>query len=54
MSDKGKEDPDPQARWRRLPPEPAEWVEESDREAAAVDYGSDYDPDRAAVGNGTG
>ncbi|MGW4241629.1 hypothetical protein [Nocardia sp. NPDC004722] len=54
MSDKGKEESDPRARWRALPPEPTEWVEETDRDAAAVDYGSNYDPFRDASQYGMG
>ncbi len=54
MSTKGTDDPDPRARWRRLPPEPTRWIEETDRELTAVDHGPDYDPDqdvpRYAVG----
>ncbi|APB00881.1 hypothetical protein [Nocardia seriolae] len=45
MNDKEKAEPDPRARWRKLPPEPTEFIEETDREPAAIDYGTTYDPD---------
>ncbi|MEC3915375.1 hypothetical protein [Nocardia sp. CDC160] len=45
MSDTGNQEPDPRARWRKLPPEPVEFIEETDREPSAIDYGTNYDPD---------
>ncbi|MFE3190466.1 hypothetical protein ACFXHA_15735 [Nocardia sp. NPDC059240] len=54
MTDTPNDEPDPRARWRKLPPEPTEFIEEKDTEPAAVDYGSDYDPDRDAARYGTG
>ncbi|MEC3957234.1 hypothetical protein VMT65_29665 [Nocardia sp. CDC153] len=54
MSDNGNQEPDPRARWRKLPPEPTVWIEETDREPAAVDYGTTYDPDRDVARYGMG
>ncbi|WP_433593307.1 hypothetical protein [Nocardia sp. CA-145437] len=50
----GDEASDPRARWRKLPPEPAQWIEEVDRERSAVDFGPGHDPDgKAATYGGT-
>ncbi|MEV0463517.1 hypothetical protein [Nocardia tengchongensis] len=45
----GDEANDPRARWRKLPPEPTQWIEEVDREHSAVDFGPDPDPDAKAT-----
>ncbi|WP_162958242.1 hypothetical protein [Nocardia yunnanensis] len=42
---------DPRARWRTLPPEPTEWIEEVDREHSAVDFAPDRKPNDGGAGH---
>lgn len=41
--DKPSKTPDPRARWRQLPPEPSEWIEEKATEPSAGSYTPELD-----------
>ncbi|MCM6778596.1 hypothetical protein NDR87_34460 [Nocardia sp. CDC159] len=43
-TDPSLQEPDPRARWRRLPPAPSMWIEEKPVEPTAVSYAPETDP----------